>query len=215
MPNIIEDIMSRLDVDYEKLKERIDKIAGILKKGKSVRITTEIGTDITINIENVGIFTDYGIYTEKGEWGNLPAGEVAPLPKDTNGVFVVDASFAGVGKVDKPIKLTVKDNYVTSIEGGESAKKLLAIVSEHGKKGRNIDELGIGMNDKSKIIGNILEDEKVLGTAHIALGNNITYGGTVDVPLHLDGVFYNPTIFIDDKKIMDQGKLLWIILRQP
>ena len=72
----------------------------------------------------------------------------------------------------------------------------------------NIAEFSIGTNEKAKITGITLEDEKVLGTAHIALGNNKSYGGKVDVPLHLDGVFYSPTIFVDKKKIMEKGKLL-------
>ncbi len=72
----------------------------------------------------------------------------------------------------------------------------------------NIAEFAVGLNNKAKIIGNILEDEKVYGTAHVALGNNKSYGGKIDVPIHLDGVFDKPTVFIDNKKIMDNGKLI-------
>ena len=207
MPNISEDMMSRLDVDYNQMRERIEKIADILTKGNKVRILTDIGTNITMDIPGKGE-TDTGIYINKGDFGNLPAGEAAVLPRNSNGFFIVDATFAGTGKLDKPIKITVKDNYAVKIEGGEAAKKLLNIINNFGEKARNIAELGIGTNDKAKITGLTLEDEKVLGTAHIALGNNKSYGGEVDVPLHLDGVFYNPTIFVDKKKIMDKGKLL-------
>jgi leucyl aminopeptidase (aminopeptidase T) len=57
------------------------------------------------------------------------------------------------------------------------------------------------------VIGNVLEDEKVIGTVHIAVGNNLSYGGDNDVPLHLDGVIRKPDIYIDGKKIMEKGNL--------
>ena len=146
---------------------------------------------------------------EKGSFHNLPSGEscLAPVEGTANGTFIVDASF--LEKVDKPIKLTVKEGYVVDIRGGKTAAKLKKLLKSIGDKNAyNIAELGIGTNDKAKITGEILEDEKVLGTAHIALGNNISYGGKINVPIHLDGVFFKPTIFVDDKKIMENGKLL-------
>ena len=54
----------------------------------------------------------------------------------------------------------------------------------------------------------LLEDEKVLGTIHIALGDNKSMGGLVDVPIHLDGVVKKPTVYFDEKMIMKNGKLL-------
>jgi len=69
--------------------------------------------------------------------------------------------------------------------------------------------LGVGTNPKAKITGNVLEDEKVFGTAHIALGNNTAFEGKVDVPVHVDGVFTKPTIFLDKKKIIEKGVFLF------
>ena len=77
-----------------------------------------------------------------------------------------------------------------------------------GKKARNIAEVGIGLNRKAKVTGIVLEDEKAYGTCHIALGNNIGFGGKVDVPLHIDCVIKKPTIFLDDKIIMKKGRLV-------
>jgi leucyl aminopeptidase (aminopeptidase T) len=72
----------------------------------------------------------------------------------------------------------------------------------------NIAELGIGTNHEASVSGNILEDEKVMGTIHVAFGNNISMGGTCNVGIHIDGVVTKPTVFIDQKKIMDNGSLL-------
>jgi leucyl aminopeptidase (aminopeptidase T) len=76
-----------------------------------------------------------------------------------------------------------------------------------GKMAFNIAELGIGTNDQAIVTGAILEDEKVMGTVHIALGNNISMGGTCDVGIHLDGVILAPTVSVDGKLIMERGKL--------
>ena len=115
---------------------------------------------------------------------------------------------AGIGVVKNPIKITVEKGYATKITGGTEARKLVKMLSKFGKKGRNIAELGIGTNDKVKLSGNLLEDEKVLGTVHIALGNNKSMGGNISVPIHVDGVIKKPTVYFDGKIIMKNGKLL-------
>jgi aminopeptidase len=88
------------------------------------------------------------------------------------------------------------------------AKKLVNMLDSVGKNARNIAEFGIGTNDSVKLSGILLEDEKVMGTVHIALGNNVSMGGKINVPIHLDGVIKEPTVFLDSKVIMKDGKLL-------
>lgn len=210
MPSISKDMFLRAaSVDYSRVSERSKKLISFLKNKEIVKIKTKIGTDIELNIKGRNLDGDIGLYIGKGAWGNIPAGEVSLSPNEgkTNGVFIVDASM--LGKVDKPIRITVKNGFAVKIEGGKTALKLKKELEKiKNKNAYNIAELGIGMNDKAKIIGNVLEDEKVLGTAHIALGNNASYGGRVNVPLHLDGVFKKPTIEADGKIIMKNGKLL-------
>lgn len=211
MPGITEEIMIRgMNADYKAIQKRTNALKEIIGNSKVVKITTEAGTNISMSIEGRKCFGGAGIYHEKGAFGNLPAGEacLGPVEGTTNGVFIVDASIGGIGKVDKPIKVDVKGGYAVKIEGGKSAEKLRNMLKGLGKEAYNIAELGIGTNDAAKISGNVLEDEKVLGTAHIALGNNLYYGGHVDVPIHTDGVFFKPTIWLDDKVIMEKGKLL-------
>lgn len=70
-----------------------------------------------------------------------------------------------------------------------------------GEKARNIAELGIGINPEAKLIGNVLEDEKVGGTVHIALGDNSSFGGDVIAGIHLDGIIKKPVLFLDGKKV--------------
>jgi len=213
LPGIREETMKRaIDLDYKKMFARAAKIKNVLIKGKEARVLTGLGTDLTMKIKGrkIGGYNK-DLMTKKGGWGNLPCGEiyVAPIEKSSNGIFVVDSCFGGVGKLKKPVKVFVKDGYAFKIEGGKEAKQLKKVLENiHHKDAFNIAEFGIGTNDKAKIIGSVLEDEKVFGTAHIALGNSKSMGGKIDVPIHLDGIFSKPTIFVDKKKIMENGKLL-------
>lgn len=208
MPTMNREVMKRaLDIDYGKLKEINKKLMKILTKGKIAKITTKKGTNLVMNIKGRKWFDDDGIYNKKGSFGNLPSGEVcvAPIEGKTNGVYIVDSSFAGIGKLKKPLKISVKEGYAVKIEG-EKAKQLKENLKN--KRYRNIAEFGIGTNPKARISGCVLEDEKVIGSVHIALGNNISLGGKINVPLHSDGVISKPTVFIDDRIIMKEGKLL-------
>jgi len=209
MPGITEEVINRaLDINYKKLAERNRKLMKILTKAETAKITTEKGTDLLMNIKGRKCFDDNGVYNKKGSFGNLPAGEVAVAPVEgtTKGIYVVDASFGGIGRLNKPLKIKVKNGYATEIKG-EKARE----IEKHlkNKKYRNIAEFGIGTNPKARVSGCVLEDEKAVGTVHIALGNNVSLGGKVNVPLHLDGVIKNPSVWIDEKKIMDNGKLIF------
>ena len=141
---------------------------------------------------------DDGIYTKKSAFGNLPAGEIfiAPLEGKTNGKIVCDASVGGLGKVDKNVEIIVKDGFIESVRGGKTANQFEKLLKN--KLYRNVAELGIGTNPKAKITGEVLEDEKIMGTCHIAFGNNKHFGGKVDVPFHVDFVIRNPTIYADN-----------------
>ena len=206
MPGITEDILERaVDVDYELMKKMILKTAKILDAGNKINIRTEIGTDLSFDISKRKAHgLNGGIFDKPGKWGNLPEGEVfiAPIEGTANGGLVIDCTVGGIGKVDERIEMTIKDGFLTEIKGGKTAVKLMETLKRvDDRNAFNVAEFGIGMNDKAKVRGNALEDEKVLGTAHIAFGNNIGFEGKVDVPVHIDCVFSEPVVFVDNEKI--------------
>ncbi|MBD3380143.1 MAG: aminopeptidase [Candidatus Omnitrophica bacterium] len=207
MPMITEDIANRcLDIDYEALRKRSREIYRLLAGGEKVRVSTKIGTDITFFVGNSGFFgQDGGSYDTEGAYGNLPEGEVSFAPSACEGVFIVDASFPELGKLDSPITFKVKNGAVSDI-AGDGSGKIMKRLDAVGPRAYIVAELGIGLNPKAKVIGNILEDEKVIGTVHIAVGNNCSYGLNNDVPLHLDGVIKKPSIYVDGKPIMVDGE---------
>lgn len=211
-PNITRDVMIRgLSADYTKIARLSVKLKGILEQVKNVKVTTPAGTDISFSIEGRHSFASKGLFHDKGESGNLPTGEtyVAPVEGTANGVIVVDGSMAALGVMKRNrINIEVSNGLAVNIYGSPAAAKLRVMLDSVGPLARTIAEFGIGTNDTAKISGVLLEDEKVLGTVHLALGNNKSMGGDVDVPIHLDGVLKKPDVWIDGKRLMKEGKLL-------
>jgi leucyl aminopeptidase (aminopeptidase T) len=221
MPNIMEELFAAggMTADFTAVRERIDRAFDKIKTAKNAHITTELGTDLTMTVSGERWVKDTGILQDRGEYGNLPAGELFLAPEEgtANGILVVDGAMAGVPELDEPIRITIKDGFAEKIEGGAGAKQLREVLEEAGKKLKaadsdpklvfNIAELGIGMNDKAKVMGSPLEDEKVLGTVHVAVGDNSTFGGSVQAGVHLDGIVMNPTLKLGDIELIKKGKL--------
>ncbi len=203
MPGITEKMMhsGAILADYDKVNDIAIRLNKQLENARKIRVTTQIGTDMEFNLEGCKWMMDTGLCKEPGCHGNLPAGELYIAPEDANGVFVVDGSMSGFGILDSPLEFTVRKRYVVGIEG-KQAKKLNAMLEAVGEKARNIAEFGIGINPQAKLIGNVLEDEKVGGTVHIALGDNSTFGGDVIAGIHLDGIITKPKLFVNGEEFI-------------
>jgi len=211
LPGVTEEVMVRcMNADYNAIAARTFSLCALLEKTSVVRVTAPAGTDIVMPIAGRTAHASSGLFRKKTESGNLPTGEayLAPLEGKSNGVVVVDGSMASVGMCATPIRIEVRDGYAEEITGGAEAERLVALLAPHGRDGRNVAEFGIGTNDKAILTGVILEDEKVMGTIHIAFGDNKSMGGTVRAASHLDGLITSPTVWFDETMIMRDGKLL-------
>jgi len=203
MPGITENMMTSGGITAEcaRINEIAKRLNNRLEKVRTVRIITELGTDIEFDLDGCSWKMDTGLCQEPGCSSNLPAGELYIAPRDANGSFFVDGSMSGFGLLDSPLEFTVKDRYVTDIKGKYS-EKMRSILDRVGEKAFNIAELGIGINPEAKLIGNVLEDEKVGGTVHIALGDNSGFGGDVIAGIHLDGIIKKPVLYLDGEKFI-------------
>lgn len=209
MPAVNAEMMQRaLAVDYDQMAKLSNKVAQLLTVGRKVKITTALGTDLEMDLADRPGEADTGLLLSKGDFGNLPAGEayIAPLEGTAHGRLVIDGAMSGVGILAEPLIMKVEQGLVTSVEGKDKGK-LEEIFAKYGDDARNIAELGIGTNPRAKLTGNVLEDEKVLGTIHIALGDNSNFGGKVQVASHLDGIITKPTLAIDGQILLNQGEL--------
>jgi len=210
LPGVTEDMLARLmNADMGVLRRRGAALAAVLHGAEEARITCRHGSDLRLGLVDRIPIADAGVLNAPGAFGNLPCGEafVSPAEGTAEGTLVVDGSIAGVGKVETPVELTVRAGHLTDATGPEGAT-LLELLTQHGEDGTNVAELGIGTNEEATLTGNILEDEKILGTAHVAFGASAAIGGGVQVPVHLDCVILEPTVEVDGKEIVRGGELL-------
>lgn len=211
LPGVTEDIMVRcMNADYTRIAARTAAVCDLMAHTSVIRVTSPAGTDITLPIQGRKAHASSGIFREKGQFGNLPTGEayLAPVEGQSQGVVVVDGSMAGIGVTNQPIRIVVQDGYATDITGGAEADRLRELLEPHGRSARTVAEFGIGTNDRAILTGKILEDEKVMGTIHIAFGDNKSMGGSVRVASHLDGLVKQPDVWFDDRLIMKAGRLV-------
>lgn len=189
-----------MTADYGIMKKHIDNLLTWLKGSTKAHIKTPLGTDLHVEFLGREWHPDTGLGLNKGDFTNLPGGELYIAPTNANGRLVVDGTFGDFGLLDKPLTLDIKDNMVLEARGdhADELKKLFDLL---GPGARNIAEFGIGMNPKARLWGILLEDEKVGRTIHIALGNNASFGGTCTVPMHYDGIVTNPTVTVNDRKL--------------
>ena len=198
MPGITEDMMLRsVNVDYNKMTATSDSLLATLQKVDKIHITTEEGTNLILGVKDRPFTGEVG--GGQREMINLPCGEVycAPLETEADGVVVFNASIGDIGLLKTPLKVYMEKGRITKLDSED--KNLINEITQLQNLDEDsmvIGELGIGVNPGAVITGNMLEDEKALGTAHIAFGNNEDFpgGGKNKSKIHRDYLFYRPTI---------------------
>jgi len=210
LPGVTEDMLTRLMTsDLSEVRRRGWALSGFLNGGAEARITCRHGSDLRLGLGSRLSIVDAGELGSRGAFGNLPCGEafIAPIEGTAEGTLVVDGSIAEVGLLDTPTSLIIRGGHLTDATGGDG-DALMELLGAHGEDGFNVAELGIGTNEEALLTGNVLEDEKILGTCHVAFGASAAIGGTVQVPVHLDCVILEPTVEIDGETIVSGGDLL-------
>jgi leucyl aminopeptidase (aminopeptidase T) len=200
--------------DYGAVRTLSAGLAAKLAGSSQVRVTTPGGTDCTFDVTGREWKVDDGVLDRPGAFGNLPAGEVfvAPLATGADGVCVIDRSIAlaGEGLVDEPIRLTFERGRIVAAEGGKAAAATRRAIADAGAGADVVAELGIGTNERARVTGSVITDEKVLGTAHVAFGDNASasYGGDNRASIHVDGVMADATIAADGTVVFALGVLV-------
>ena len=201
-----------MEADWAEVEKRCDAIARAILGSETARVTTPAGTDITFSIEGRPPRKDTGMLRTPGSFSNLPAGEVymAPVEGTAEGVLVLE--WAPNRKLASPLKVYVKEGRAAGISGDEPFALELEESLSRYPDNRNLAELGIGTNDKATRADNILESEKILGTVHMAFGDNSSMGGKVSTPFHQDFVFFSPTLTVtlggETRRVIDSGHLV-------
>ncbi|MCX8173731.1 MAG: aminopeptidase [Thermoplasmata archaeon] len=235
-PGITRKIFERaVDINYGKMARDAEKLARVFEGAGAVHIQSNAGTDVEIGIEGRKPKRDDGNYRVPGTGGNIPAGEVyiSPAIGKTDGTVVFDGSIStywGDVVTGKPVRVEFRGGYGDTITGGNEARMLQKSIALTRKKVKELEksgkfdtnkaeiylknathlgEIGIGLNPAAVICGNMLEDEKVYGTCHLAIGANFDE----DAPAlnHYDCLIKKPTIRLLQKgewvQIMKNGVL--------
>jgi leucyl aminopeptidase (aminopeptidase T) len=209
LPGVTEALFRRaLLIDYEELRRKGDQVAAELSAASSCRVTSPAGTDVVLGLEGREAVVDAGDLAGKAAFGNLPAGEayIAPVEGSAEGVILFDGSLAGLGLLSEPVRVAVAAGRIVEADG-EAGRWLLDTLDTGGAGGRLLAELGVGTNPAATLSGNIVEDEKVIGTAHIAFGTNVSFGGANATSVHIDGMLTEPTLALDGRPLVERGKL--------
>lgn len=196
--------------DYDLLYADGKKLAAIWQAGSVMHITTPSGTDIRAPIASEDVFIECGFATEPGQEAAFSDGEVSsrPIESQAEGVIVVDGPICYIGVPQEPIKLVVEKGRVTQVEGTSPQANELRQTIETIPNADNIAEFGIGLNPASLRNGDFEEEKKARGLVHIAIGDNIFYGGQTKSPIHMDMVLYAPTVYLDDRLLVDAGEVV-------
>jgi leucyl aminopeptidase (aminopeptidase T) len=204
LPGITDGVfLMGLDADYESIAAECERVVEQVAGANEVRVTTDLGTDITFEPGAREWQLDTGIVHQPGEMSNLPAGEVFVSPEDANGTYVVDGTMMPHGKLDdETLEFEVEDGFVTHISDDDVREQVEAAAEEVGDAAYNLAELGIGTNlAVEDLVGSVLLDEKAAGTVHIAIGDDHGIGGDTHAPLHLDGILTGPTVYADGVEV--------------
>lgn len=195
-------LLAGLAVDHDAVAERTVRYAALLREAHDVTIVSGDGAELRFGIAHQRAFAETGVYRSPGDLGNLPAGEAASGIDDGTGegVLVVDGSWPGLGVLDAPLELRFTGGALVEVRGARAAE-LEAVLDRHGPRARELAELGLGMNPAFDLQGVTLLDEKVAGTIHVAVGNDVSFGGRNDVGYHADGVVRSPRLRLDGRPV--------------
>lgn len=214
LPGINREIWNTaLQADYSQVEKNTEKAMKAAENVEKVRIKTEKGTDLELEVDPDLFHPDTGIVHEDGDMSNLPAGEIYTGPIDAEGILVIEENDFG-DEEDTGDRLIIEDAELQKVENAPENSNIVEKTREVDG-GRNIAEFGFGTNPEATFIQQTLQDEKILGTVHIALGDNTFcfpegHSRRTESDIHWDFVLKEPTVWFDNEKVLDKGKPVFL-----
>jgi leucyl aminopeptidase (aminopeptidase T) len=218
MVNISREIMLEgMRADFHAIDAHSQVLVEMARRTKRVTCKTAAGTDYSAELSsNLRWLKTSGIITPE-KWGNLPGGEIFTSPFDSDGLFVVDGVVGDYlcqkyGDIQKtPLTIEIKDNRIHKLAcANQELLEEFAAYTSTDENSDRVGEFAVGTNTAcTRIIGNILQDEKIPGI-HIAFGHPYAEhtGQTWLSKTHIDCVGRDFDIWFDDEQVMAKGKFL-------
>ncbi len=197
--------------EHAKMQSFANKLMRVLEETVKIEILTQSGTHVTLSTEERPFFTDTQLDWKTRNWMNLPTGEVivAPVENSLSGRLVCDVAIGGIGLLKTPIEIVVDNGKVEKVASKDKtvlrgAKETLAT----DEWSDIVGEFAFGINPKARFVQEFLEAEKVIGTVHIAFGDNLDMpGGRNSSKNHMDFLMSKPTV----KAFKEDGKAFTVL----
>jgi len=201
-----------LAVDFDAIRADAEQVGAAWGEAAAFRLTTPAGTDLRGSVEGRPGRVLHGLAREDGDYMAPPDIEsgTAPVEGSSEGTVVIDADllFMGQGPLPSPVVLHVVAGELVAVEGEEAGRLQEMLARCADDRMGNLAEVSMAFNPSGRVCGVAMETESARGTAHIALGNSIAYGGIVDAVAHLDCVMRDATLELDGRPVMVAGELL-------
>lgn len=187
--------------DFHEIGERAKLLAERFGSASEFRLTSPRGTDLRGSFDGRRGRPLWGIADAPGGYAAPPDIEVgaSPVEGTAEGLVVVDGSllFLGPDQLASPVELRFTEGRLVDLAGAESWRLADALERSGDERMWNLAEVSIGLNPHSRPGGSALELEGIVGGAHVAVGNNVAYGGSIDARSHIDCVLLESTLALD------------------
>jgi leucyl aminopeptidase (aminopeptidase T) len=223
MADVSTDLFLRpvvLDADYDELARLARAFEPILAGDHVLRVTSPKGTEATMQmIADRQLALSVCRAHHRGDHDYLPGGAWfgCPLERSVNGTFAVDCSIEpGVrgGLLTEPVALTYRDGWLVDVQGGPQAREFKAWLDDCDDEIRGFAHNGGGLNRAASPVGNLMEDERIIGAFNVAGGNNtLGWPGTNRSKYHFDGMILNASYYVDGVPVCVDGAFVHPALR--
>lgn len=195
--------------DYPALHAEGERLAARWRRARTIRVNTPAGTELRADVEGEDVIVECGIADLPGGRAAFADGEVSQMPREgsAEGRIVVDGPMAHLG-TGETFSLTLAAGRVLAVEGDGARAEGLRGILRSVPFADNVAEVGIGLNPACRRNGDFEEEKKARGLVHVALGDNLFYGGTVRCGVHMDMVLYRPTVWLDGEAVVEDGRVV-------
>lgn len=208
---LTEGALALTSEEHQKMQNFAGKLIHVLDGSEKLQLRSQSGTNLMLSVEGRPFFTDTRFDWKTRNWMNLPTGEVivAPVENSLSGRLVCDLAIGGIGPLKDPVEIIVKNGEAEKVTSKNKAvlkgiKETLAT----DEWSNIVGEFALGINSKARLVEEFLEAEKVLGTVHIAFGDNMDMpGGKNSSTNHMDFLMSKPTV----KAVKENGKAVIVL----
>ena len=205
----------------EELRRQIEAGEELLKRARTLRVTSPAGTDVEMKLGQYPVITQYGFTDERGRWDHWPSAFLYTWPNEggTNGRVVLkkdDFVWPLNRYLETPVTLTIRDGYIRNIEGGDDARLLREqMESFRDPEAYAVSHIGWGIDKradwyslKKQPLSVGTDPRSYFGNVQFSTGPNTEAGGNRHTIAHFDMPMLGCTLTLDGKAVIRDGQVV-------